>query len=153
MVISYRSKLETASSGALEPIVGSDEVAARAIIAQLIADSVVAPLGESLILKYPNCPDCALPILGKKSPYCSHECRESAAFVRQTRASIETGQFQEPDRQVALGQKLWRLLGGGYPFRQTLVTEKQLAKIIERAGGKCSACDNPATTFDHLGSG
>jgi hypothetical protein len=63
------------------------------------------------------------------------------------------GSAFDPARQVGLGQALWHLQGGGYPLRQRLVPPKVLAKVIERDGGRCAECGEPATEVDHVGSG
>jgi hypothetical protein len=80
-------------------------------------------------------------------------CRETAGFVRQFRASVESGQIFDPERQAALGQSLWNLQGGGFPRRQMMVPKRVIAKVIERDGGKCSVCGGPATEIEHTGSG
>jgi hypothetical protein len=66
---------------------------------------------------------------------------------------LATGALSDLDRQVAMGQKLWHLLGGGYPLRVSLVGQKDLDKFLLKSGGLCAECGNPATTYDHLGSG
>lgn len=99
------------------------------------------------------CPNCGSPSASLRSPYCGEKCRGIAAFVRQFRHALETGAILEPERQIALGQSLWNLLGGGYPYRQSLIPARTLAKVIERDGGICQACGAPATEVDHTGSG
>lgn len=99
------------------------------------------------------CPNCGSPSPSPRSPYCREECRVVAAFVRQFRHAVATGTILEKDRQIALGQSLWNLLGGGYPYRQFLIPARTVAKVIERDGGRCQACGAPATEVDHTGSG
>lgn len=97
------------------------------------------------------CPNCGLPVRSERSPYCSDECREESAFVRQFRNGLREG-LMEPERQAALGQKLWRILGGGLPRRIALIPEKQAAKFLDKAG-VCAICGAPATRIDNVGSG
>lgn len=100
-----------------------------------------------------TCPNCDAPCDLARTPYCCDECREMAAFVRQFRAAIENGTIGSEDRQAALGQKLWHLLGGGYPRRDALVSARVRAQVIQREGGRCQECGAKATTIDHSGSG
>ncbi len=100
-----------------------------------------------------TCPNCGVAMGLERSPYCSDKCREEAAFVRQLRGSLQSGVAFEEERQVALGQKLWRILGGGLPLRQALVPEKTRLQVIKRYEGRCDVCGAPAVTIDHTGSG
>lgn len=100
-----------------------------------------------------HCPNCGNPCSDLRSPYCGPSCRETAAFVRQYRAAIASGVIADPDRQAALGQKLWRLIGGGFPRRMPLIPDRVIRKVIEREGGRCQACGDMAVTVDHPGSG
>ncbi len=97
------------------------------------------------------CPNCGTPTDSQRTPYC--ECRETAAFVRQFRSSLSNGAIRNPDRQVALGQKLWRPLGGGLPLHRSLAPERAVAQVMRRAGGKCELCGAPAIDVDHTGGG
>ncbi|MCW5935750.1 MAG: hypothetical protein KIT11_00390 [Fimbriimonadaceae bacterium] len=99
------------------------------------------------------CPNCAAPCLSSRSPYCSEGCKEEAAFVRQLRSAIASGAVRDPERQAALGQKLWHLLGGGYPRRLAIAPPRAIAQAIKREDGKCQVCGAAATTVDHTGSG
>lgn len=96
------------------------------------------------------CPNCGIPESNPKSPYCGDLCKEEAAFVRQFRSSIQTGAIEDHERQAALGQKLWHLLGGGYPRRIALILPRALNKVLTRG---CEICGAPATTVDNIGSG
>ncbi len=100
-----------------------------------------------------TCPNCNSPTLNPRSPYCSEYCKDMAAFVRQFRSAVADGMIFDPERQLALGQKLWRIAGGGYPFRLTLALPSALKQVNKRTGGLCEICGNPAATYDHLGSG
>jgi hypothetical protein len=100
-----------------------------------------------------SCPNCGRPTNSLKSPYGSEFCKSQAAFIRQFRGSMETGALFEPERQIALGQALWSLQGGGFPRRQSMVPARVIAKVIEREGGVCQLCGAPATEIDHTGSG
>lgn len=99
------------------------------------------------------CPNCDHPSSASRTPYCCDHCKESAAFVRQFRSALSDGMALDPDRQLALGQKFWHLAGGGYPFRLTLAPPSALKQVQKRTSGLCEICGNPASTYDHLGSG
>ncbi|MBL8067772.1 MAG: hypothetical protein JNM28_04930 [Armatimonadetes bacterium] len=99
------------------------------------------------------CPNCVESPGQPRSPYCGTWCKEESAFVRQFRAAGKSGGLAEPDRQIALGQKLWHLIGGGYPLRVSLVSRSDMERFLAKSGGLCACCGNPAATFDHLGSG
>lgn len=73
--------------------------------------------------------------------------------MRQARAALAKGTITDPERQMALGQQLWRVLGGGLPARRDLIPPKVLTRILEKKGGRCEVCGEPATTVDHTGSG
>lgn len=99
-----------------------------------------------------GCPNCGGPNASTKSPYCGAECREIAGFVRQVRSGLRERTLLDPDRQIALGQILWRVLGGGLPLRNSLIEPKALARLFAKHEGKCADCGLPATTVDHIGS-
>ncbi|RYG22519.1 hypothetical protein EON82_16845 [bacterium] len=98
------------------------------------------------------CPNCGESVDSARSPYCGTECREIAGFVRNVRSGLREGTLQDPDRQLALGQILWRILGGGLPYRNSLITEKDLARLFRKYDGLCVECGAPATTVDHIES-
>jgi hypothetical protein len=88
-----------------------------------------------------------------RTPYCSEGCRDESAFVRQMRSALADGTILDAGKQSAMGQVLWRLIGGGRPYRRGLLTKRAVERVIEREGGRCQVCDGPATTIDHAGSG
>lgn len=96
-----------------------------------------------------QCPNCGVPAPSTKSPYCSAHCRELASFVRQLRAGLNLGWIELSDKQVALGQNLWYLLGGGRPLRQGLVPPKAVERVHARTEGRCEGCGGEASTVDH----
>jgi hypothetical protein len=100
-----------------------------------------------------TCPNCSTPVSSPRSPYCSEQCREVAGFVRQFRANLADGAIFQEDRQVALGQVLWFLLGGGRPLRQSLAPPRSLQAVLKREAGRCQACGGTATTIDHIATG
>lgn len=100
-----------------------------------------------------HCANCGADLRREKTPYCSTSCRETAAFVRQVRAALASGNIFERDRQIAFGQRLWSLLGGGLPLRRQLAPERAVQAAIKREHGKCQVCGAPATDIDHTGSG
>ena len=123
----------------------------RAVLALLFSRPVSA---SSPVEVDPRaCPNCGLAVGSLRSPYCSDSCREMSAFVRQFRSAVLDGKIQDPEKQGALGQKLWFVLGGGYPRRDVLVPARVRLKVIEREGGKCEQCGAKSTTIDHSGSG
>lgn len=97
-----------------------------------------------------SCPNCGRAATSARSPYCSDFCREESAFVRQFRSALASDAIADPERQAALGQKLWHLVGGGYPRRIALITPKAMAKVLQRG---CELCGAPAVTVDNIGSG
>src|SRR5215210_3934941 len=70
--------------------------------------STLRPLLELAIRSKPTksikedpttCPNCDDSTEDTKSPFCSPHCRETAAFVRQFRASLANDLLETPDRQ------------------------------------------------------
>ena len=122
-----------------------------AVLALLTEQSASKPC--TVPVDYMSCPNCGAFAESNRSPYCSDECREMAAFVRQFRSAVLDGSLVNPERQGALGQKLWFVLGGGYPRRDVLVPARVRLKVLEREGNKCQQCGAKATTIDHSGSG
>jgi len=135
--------------------VGEDiDQQARAVLGLLVERALSSsPNATALMAEPQNCPNCGQPCDSERSPYCSCECREKSNFVRQTRRALLNGVAFDEEKQATLGQNLWRLLGGGFPRRQRLVTDKERARLFKRNDGKCEICGAPATTFDHIGSG
>jgi hypothetical protein len=125
------------------------EEQARAILA-LVLQTGESLSGEGTIAPDPRtCPNCSCVVESVKSPYCSDACRELSSFVRQFRSNLASGMLLDHEKQVALGQTLWHLLGGGRPLRQSLVPPKALETVLKREGGLCQGCGRPATTIDH----
>jgi len=100
-----------------------------------------------------TCPNCGEPSDSTKTPYCGPTCRNVAAFVRQFRGALADGSIFDPERQEALGQVLWYLLGGGRPLRQHIIPERTRKDLFKKAGGRCAICGAEATTIDHIASG
>lgn len=99
------------------------------------------------------CPNCDAPAPSLRTPYCGEACRDIAAFVRQVRTSLADESILDPGKQVAFGQTLWRLAGGGRPYRQALVLDRARDRVLRRFEGRCALCGEPAVTLDHVGSG
>lgn len=132
---------------------GDQDSQAREVL-RILLDRAVPNDGTTLTPHGPSaCPNCGSPVLSERSPYCGSACKEEAAFVRQLRVGLMEGTIVDEDRQIALGEKLWHVLGGGYPRRQSLIFPKSLEKVIRRAQGHCESCGAVATTVDHIGSG
>ena len=130
---------------------GDIEEQTRTVLGLLLSHP--APILVPSVVNFETCPNCGILVKSKRSPYCSDECREVAAFVRQFRSAVREDSIAIPEKQAALGQKLWYVLGGGYPRRDVLVPDRVRLKVIEREGGKCQQCGAKATTIDHSGSG
>ncbi|HVT14101.1 MAG TPA: hypothetical protein VHE55_17700 [Fimbriimonadaceae bacterium] len=126
----------------------------RAVLSYLVelAPSFAPADFEAIPADPATCPNCGEPVPVSRSPYCGDCCKEEAALVRQFRNAVATGAIADEERQAALGQKLWHLLGGGYPRRVALIPPKGIARVIAR-DGKCMHCGAPATTVDNIGSG
>jgi hypothetical protein len=129
------------------------EVQTRSVLALLIENWDAAWSTDSIQPDSSRCPNCDVLTHSQRSPYCSDSCREMSAFVRQFRHAVQDELIKSPEHQAALGQKLWFVLGGGYPRRDVLVPDKVRTKVIEREGNKCQQCGAKATTIDHSGSG
>lgn len=149
----WRSQLPDPSMAAQG---GDQDIRARAVLAILLdrAADPALPALPALHRDPHSCPNCGVPASSEKSPYCGTACREEAAFVRQVRTLLRS-ELLHPDaeRQASMGQVLWRVLGGGYPRRQALLPAKGVERLFAREAGKCQSCGQPATTFDHIGSG
>lgn len=100
-----------------------------------------------------GCPNCGAPVESLTSPYCSEACRDTAAFVRQFRAALAQSTIHTVEKQVVFGQRLWWLLGGGLPLRETLIPESAKRQVSRRADGKCETCGAPMTGVENIGSG
>lgn len=124
----------------------------RAVL-NLLLDLIPSVFPSAITPNPQTCPNCDVVVTSSRSPYCGNFCRETSAFVRQFRDGLEKGTVFDAERQAALGQKLWYVLGGGYPRRETLVPDRVIKKVIEREGNKCQECGALATTIDHSGSG
>lgn len=131
------------------------ETRVRSVLREIVDRA--APLLGIEVASVPSdpalCPNCDAPVASTKTPYCGEQCKGMAAFVRQFRNSLENETVFDPERQVGMGQALWKLQGGGFPHRQTLIPPKTILKVIERDGGVCQVCGAPATEVDHTGSG
>ena len=75
-----------------------------------------------------------------------------AGFVRQFRHGLLEGWLALTEKQVALGQVFWHVLGGGRPLRLSMISAKERERVFKREGGVCQGCGALATTVDHLGS-
>lgn len=136
-----RSKLQSAE--------GSIEDACRRALL-LVLDVEHLEVEPPVVASIDSCPACFATVASERSPYCGPKCREESGFVRQVRAGLADGSILEVERQVALGQVLWSLLGGGYPLRQTLILERSRAQVFKRSGGRCEVCGSPASALDHI---
>jgi len=128
------------------------EEQARAVL-RLVLDPTSAHAGSALPANPCACPNCDDAASSTRTPYCSEACREAAAFVRQVRAGLMDGAILEQQRQLAFGQVLWYLLGGGRPLRVHLIPERARLQVKSRAGDRCQLCGAPASTVDHIRTG
>jgi hypothetical protein len=127
------------------------ELQSRAVLRVLF----VGPVGQLLqVAPVPSqCPNCEAVVLSTRTPYCCESCKEEASFVRQFRTGLKSGWLDDPEKQSALGQALWHLLGGGRPLRVHIIPERSKVQALKRTEGKCQTCGVPATTFDHIATG
>lgn len=125
------------------------EAGARRVIL-LLLDSPIDASAPPLDVSRRICPNCGVNPCPGRSPYCSLRCREEAAFVRQFRAALRDDAILDSERQIAIGQNLWHLIGGGRPLRRSMIPARSISRVIERNNGKCTHCDHPATTVDHI---
>jgi hypothetical protein len=139
------------SSSLLDVAEENMDTRTRAVLSLLfdLPEKSARPIPEDPL----TCPNCDKPEVSIRSPYCSEECKEESAFVRQFRMGVREQSILDLEKQAALGQKLWHVLNGGYPRRVELVPPKAMVKILEREGQKCQECGALATTIDHSGSG
>ena len=100
-----------------------------------------------------RCPNCDAPAKSLTGPYCSEACRDQAAFVRQFRAALATGTILTPEKQVVFGERLWWLLGGGLPLRESRIPESAKRQVAKRSGGYCESCGAVMTAVENFGSG
>jgi hypothetical protein len=99
------------------------------------------------------CPNCDGPVESLSGHYCSESCRDQAAFVRQFRAAVGSGSILTPEKQVVFGERLWWLLGGGLPLRESRIPVSAKRQVAKRSGGKCETCGADMTTVENFGSG
>jgi hypothetical protein len=107
-----------------------------------------APLDDAFL-----CPNCGAPAENLAGPYCSEACRDQAAFVRQFRAALDSGSILTPEKQLVFGERLWWLLGGGLPLRESRIPESAKRQVSRRSDGKCETCGAPMTSVENIGSG
>lgn len=130
---------------------GDMEARTRSVLHLLLEEGVTQP--EVIPVDPTTCPNCDTRVPSTRTPYCGECCKETSALIRQLRSGFLTGSLLLPDKQVPLGQKLWRNLGGGLPARVALVEGRTLARIIEKKGSRCELCGAPATLVDNIGGG
>ena len=99
------------------------------------------------------CPNCDAQAESLAGPYCSVTCRDQAAFVRQFRAALSSSSILTPEKQVVFGERLWWLLGGGLPLRESRIPTSANRQVAKRSGGKCETCGESMTTVENFGSG
>ena len=132
---------------------GSLEDQARAALALLVERALASQNASAMSPDPCGCPNCGRPAPKPSSPYCSSDCKEESAFVRQMRRGLQDRTLLNTERQVFLAHSFWHVLGGGYPHRLPLIPESAKKQALKRTGGLCEVCENPASTFDHKGSG
>ena len=133
----------------------SIEDQARAVLACVVDPIIEKQLGveNAAVVDPTTCPNCGFPVQSTRTPYCSEPCREMAGFVRQFRTGLKLGWILEAEKQVALGQVLWHVLGGGRPLRQQIAPLRARQTALKREEERCQVCGSAATTVDHIGSG
>jgi len=73
--------------------------------------------------------------------------------VRQFRAALASGTILEAEKQTVFGERLWWLLGGGLPMRDSRIPESAKRQVIKRSQGKCEFCASERTAIENFGSG
>ena len=83
--------------------------------------------------------------------FCGEFCTQVASFVRYARRVVRDP-VRSGDAEVkeAIRTRMAILIGGGYPERARRLNDDQRAAIIERDGGKCVRCGEPANEIDHV---
>jgi 5-methylcytosine-specific restriction endonuclease McrA len=98
-----------------------------------------------------TCINCDAPLVGGKPRlYCGDLCDQTAHTIRYARRVIADGRWQQDDVREAIRTQMAMILGGGYPARARALTTAERHAIIERDGGRCRLCDEPATEVDHI---
>lgn len=133
---------------------GEMDVQTRAVLGLMLERaargfSQVSPVAEDPA----TCPNCGVAVVSTRSPYCGDWCREVSGFIRQFRHGVMAGAVADLERQAALGQKLWRMLGGGLPRRLALIPKRAWERELDKRGGVCEECGAPAVTLDNMGGG
>ena len=106
------------------------------------------------VIDDPNsCPNCGARAESLTGPYCSAKCRDQAAFVRQFRAAMDSGSILTPEKQLVFGERLWWLLGGGLPLRESRIPASAKRQVVRRSGGNCEICGATLTAVENFGSG
>ena len=126
---------------------------ARGVLHLLLDSTEKSVLSEVGPVNPHLCPNCDGPVERPSSPYCCETCRDRAAFVRQFRAAIATETILDAEKQTVFGERLWWLLGGGLPMRDSRIPESAKRQVIKRSGGKCEFCPNAMTAIENFGSG
>lgn len=152
---SYRVRLARLSRSlpTFQDVAEGHEAGARAALGWFLTRALAVENVQGVAAAPGTCPNCGAPHRSTKSPYCSACCKDQAGLVRQVRAGIAEGTIDDVDRQIALGEKLWRVIGGGFPRRRALLPVKGWERVLEREGRRCQQCGAPATTIDHVGTG
>ena len=98
------------------------------------------------------CANCARQIIARSSlkVYCSDLCSQVASFIRYFRGANADGRLWLPDVREALGIKLAHIAAGGYSESDRRLSDEQRAAVIERDGGICQVCGEPASDIDHI---
>jgi len=100
-----------------------------------------------------RCPNCDTETTSLASPYCSEKCKDEASFVRQLRAALANGLILTTEKQNVFGERLWWLLEGGLPLRESRIPEAAKRQVAKRCGSKCETCGEPMTAVENIGSG
>ncbi|MBX3112010.1 MAG: hypothetical protein KF857_08375 [Fimbriimonadaceae bacterium] len=66
---------------------------------------------------------------------------------------MATGTIISAEKQVVFGERLWWLLGGGLPLRESRIPESAKRQVNKRCGGRCESCGEPMVTVENIGSG
>lgn len=99
-----------------------------------------------------ECVNCDAPLeMENRSLFCSEFCMQVASFVRYARrVVVDPNRWADPQVREAMQIRQAHLLGGGYDENARRLTSTQRTFIIERDGGVCAECGEPADEIDHI---
>jgi len=103
------------------------------------------------LLDHP-CANCGRQIMAKtaRTVYCTDLCSQVAGWIRYYQRTVADGRIDDPDVHEALGIKLAHIADGGYAQRERQLPIEVRRAVIQRDGGVCQSCGQPAADIDHI---